>query len=144
MGQKLTPPDIRSMVREAIRRIDLLERRLSNLAKRKTVLDIPFSRDGAVDLAVSSPYYLADPGGTVFEIVVSLRVAATSGTTTVVLLRNGLEVASITLTAGQTTRRVKNLAITYTGNQDRMNVEITTAGTDAAGLTAQVRTKIAA
>lgn len=138
----LTPPDIRAMVRDLFRRVDLLERRLSNLARRKLILDIPFSLDGVVYVSTSPPYYLADRGGTVYEVVVGLRVAGTSSTT-VIVTKNGNTIATVTLASGETFKKVK-LTSDFTGNQDRMNVQVTAPGTGATGLDVQVRAKIAA
>lgn len=137
----LTPPDLRTMVRKALDRIDRLERRLANLAGLRVVVDVPFT---LVDVFVStSPgYYFADPGGTIFEVVASLGTAGSS-TTVISVTRNGNEIASITFGAGETFKKVR-VTSDVVGNQDRLEVSVTTAGLGALDLTVQVRAKVAA
>lgn len=136
----ITPPDIRSTVKSILKRLDALERRLSNLARRRVVRDIPFTVE-VVSASTSQPYYLPEPGGVVFEIVLSLRTPGTTDTT-IDLLKNGNVVATVTIAAGSSVKIQGSLAVDYNGNQDRMNVEITAPGSGALGLDVQVRTKV--
>lgn len=138
----ITPPDIRATIKAILKRLDALERRLSNLARSRIVRDIPFTLD-VVAVSTSQDYYLPEPGGVAFEVVMSLRQPGTS-TTTVTLQKNGNVVATVSLTSGVRVKVQGSLAVDYNGNQDRMNVAITAAGTGAAGLDVQVRTKVAA
>lgn len=137
----ITPPDIRATIASILKRLDALERRLAAFARRRSVLDIPFARDGSVTVSTSQPYYLAEPGGTAFEIVGSLRQSGTA-TTTAVLQKNGNTVATISMASGEVGPKVVDLEVDYKGNQDRMNVAVTTAGGGAAGLDIQVRVKV--
>ena len=115
-------------------RLDRLERRLANLARLRFVVDVPFT---LVDVSVStSPaYYFAVPGAQVFEVVVSLGTPP-GPRPRVTVSKNGNVIATITLDAGQTVK-VTKVTADFTGNQDRLNVSVTAAGTEPSASTSR-------
>lgn len=137
----LTPPDIRATIRDILKRLDLLERRLARLVSFRLVVDVPFTLAGGVVVSASPSYYFAVPGAQVFEVAVSLGLAGTTSTT-VTIMKNGNVIATITLTAGQTFKLTKVVS-DFTGNQDRLTVAVTAAGDGAGNLDVQVRAKVA-
>lgn len=96
----------------------------------------PFSIPGAVIVAVSGRYY---PPTNVLALRLIASVAVAGSTdTTVVLYRNDISVATVTIAAGDLLASVV-VDVTY-GVGDYATVASTAAGTDAVGLVVQVPT----
>lgn len=96
----------------------------------------PFPQSGGVFLATSNKWY-PPTTLTVSRLFASLTTVGSTATT-LRLLRNGAQVATLTLATGVATGGVA-LSQAYTGPEtDFMQVEVTAAGTSAAGLNVQV------
>ncbi len=99
--------------------------------------ELVITRPGLLTTGASPPYFRRPNGGTVTEFFAALGTAGT-GTTTVVLRRAGVDVATLDLTSGETTKSSGDLDLDYTDTQ-LLTVAVTAAGTAAADLTAIVR-----
>lgn len=107
------------------------------------IIEQPFSLGGAIYVSTSSGWYPPYAGVQMTSILTSLRVAG-STQTVVTVYRNSTSdaIATITLPAG--TRKIRTSVNNqpFQGDQDEVYVAVTTAGTDAQGLTVQPRFRV--
>lgn len=105
--------------------------------------DILFSGPGAVQVATSPRFYFRDGGGYVVGLVATLDTAGSSNTV-LTLLKNGSSVSGSSTTLGSGVHAVTT-TLTAPGTAfsgpytDYLQVNVTTAGTSAAGLVVHVQ-----
>lgn len=138
MSEKLLVPDIRRMIGDLARRIGILERRVSTGASATgspVNNDIIFSYAGELAATESPPVKLRYGG---FLSTVSVALGTTGSTDTVLeVKRNGSTIATITVPSSTADYGAAVGARTF--GEDRISIEITSAGTGAADMTASAR-----
>lgn len=108
-------------------------------ASQITVLQVAeFSYDNTALTVSTSPRRPADQSGNIVQVYGELTTAGTT-TTTVLVNLNGSTIATLTFPAGVTETSVQLDALPVHANVDKLQVQITAAGDDAAGLDVQVR-----
>lgn len=107
------------------------------------VVEQVFSLGGAIYVSTSGGWYAPYPSVIMTSVLTSLRVAGTTATT-VRVYRNSISdiIATITLQAGERKVRTSINSQPFQGDQDEVFVGITSAGTDAEGLTVQPRFRV--
>lgn len=136
MTQGLTPPSVAKDLSTLKKRVSDLERRLDALTSPNNYLGIPFSLGGRIYLSESPPW-TSPIKLRISTMVVMLGVAGTS-TTTVALRVNGSTVTSVSLSAGETFKRV-TLSKFVVPDVDFVKMAITAAGESAEDLDAIIR-----
>lgn len=136
MPASLLAPDLRRMVAAIERRLGILERRLRPGAVNDDTHETLFSYAGALVASTSPPVRLRH-GGTLTVLVVTL---GTAGSTDSVLTvqKNGATVATVTVPSSSTTH-TGQVGAYFSADTDKLILTITTAGTDAANMTAEAR-----
>lgn len=101
--------------------------------------EILFSKDGAVSVTTSPRYY--PPEDIVIASFAVMLKTAGSTTTTVRLLRNGTAItgSSVNLVSSDNFQIVEFAGVSLAANADYLQVDVTAAGTGAAGLVGSVR-----
>jgi hypothetical protein len=134
----LLTPDIRRMIDDLKRRVGILERRVTGGGTATGTPandDLIFSYPGTLAAAESPPAKLRY-GGFLATLSVALGTAGSSATTLVVE-RNGTTVATIVVPSGFADYGATVGARVFP--EDRITVEVVTAGTGAADMTAAAR-----
>lgn len=118
--------DILRRFREVGTRLGLLERRIAALVDRKEQQVLRFSQD---TLAVStSGADTFEQGATAYELEIMLE-GTTTGTTTARVLRNGSSIGSVSISGGSDSGGRGKLTTTKCSPTDRIQVDVTAAGT---------------
>lgn len=134
----LLAPDIRRMISDLGRRVGILERRVTGATSDTGTPannDIIFSYAGALTVAESPPAKLRY-GGFLVTLAVAFGTAG-STSTTLEVKRNGAVIGTVVVPSS-TTDYSGEIAARVVG-EDRITIEITTAGTGAADMTAAAR-----
>lgn len=135
MSTANTPPRIDSELSKMKKRIDALERRLNDLASIYRP-EIVFSFSGPLTPG-ESPTWTRREAGRLIEVHARLRVAGTTDTV-IEIHKNGEEVLTVTVPAGQAMVRVPT-SIFFAADMDVLHDVLTTAGTGAIDLTVMHR-----
>lgn len=138
MSVSLLPPDLRRVFTDLQRRVGILERRVglsSTATNTPANNDIIFSYAGALAASESPPVKLRY-GGFLATLAVALGTAGSSDTTLEVK-RNGATVATVVVPSSSADYSATVGA--RVAGEDRISVEIVTAGTGAADMTAAAR-----
>lgn len=134
----LLTPDIRRIIDDLTRRVGILERRITNSTTATGTPannDIIFSHAGTLTTGESPPAKLRY-GGFLATLAVALGTAGSSATTLEVK-QNGTVVATVVVPSGSADYGAPVGARIFP--EDRISIEITTAGTGAADMTASAR-----
>lgn len=137
MSVSLFPPDLRRAIADLARRIGILERRITSAAAAvDNSREIVFSYAGELAAGVSPP---ARPwrGGNLTVLAVTLGTAGSTGTV-IDVLRNGTTVATVTVPSS-TEIYNGDVFARFVADVDTLALEVTTAGTGAADMTAAAR-----
>lgn len=108
-----------------------------NRASQDTRTEIRFNQNGALSVSASDPTQVRNDR--LINSMVCTLTAAGSTSTVVELYRNDTSIASVTIAASATTARVDDINAHLVADSDLIKVGVTTAGTGAAGLVAEVR-----
>lgn len=129
-------PEVRRLLADLARRVGILERRITASATTTdTSKELIFSHDGPLTEATSPPLGVWH-GGILSVLAVKLR-AAGSTDTIIDVYRDGAVVATVTVPAGDASHNGE-VGSRYS-DDSALALEITTAGTGAAGMTAAAR-----
>lgn len=133
----LLAPDLRKSLGELARRIGILERRVSSsTASTASDSEVIFSYAGALSSAVESPPVKVRYGGFLSVLAVAFGNAGSSSTT-IDVKRNNAVIATVVVGSGVSDYIAEiNVRIDA---EDRISLEVTTAGTGAASMTAAAR-----
>ena len=137
MSEKLLTPDLRRTLGDLARRIGILERRIGAASTVGATAndDIIFSYAGTLTTAESPPAKLRY-GGILATLAVGLGTAGSTSTIMQVKL-NGTVVATVTVPSSSADYSAAIGA--RVAAEDRLTLNITTAGTGAADMTAAAR-----
>lgn len=138
MSETLLNPDLRRMLADVARRVGILERRTrtaSTTTGTPANDDIIFSYAGTLAAAESPPAKLRY-GGFLSVLAVGLGTAGSSNTTLEVQI-NGTVVAAVVVPSSSTDYSAEVGA--RVNAEDRLTIEVTSAGTGAADMTAAAR-----
>lgn len=136
MGSTLLLPEIGRILAGFERRLAIIERRIRTPPTFPTETELIFSLPGVVLVSTSPKAYLRADSRLV-NIVCSLGTTGTS-TTTVQIKKNGSTIATVTLTSGVGFSRIR-AGETFIADSDAVTVNVSGAGTGAAGLIVQLR-----
>lgn len=139
MSEKLVAPDVRRALTQLATRLGILERRITGTVATTTGTpandDIIFSHAGALT-AVESPPAKLRYGGFLSVLAVGLGTAGSTNTTLEVK-QNGTVVATVVIPSSAADHAAEIGA--RVNAEDRISVEIASAGTGAANMTASAR-----
>lgn len=138
MSVSLLPPDLRRIFIDLQRRVGILERRVSTTTSATGSPandDIIFSYAGELQASESPPVKLRY-GGFLATIVVALKTAGSSSTTLEVK-RNATTVATVVVPSSAADYSATVAA--RVSAEDRISLEVVTAGTGAEDMTASAR-----
>lgn len=135
MAATLLLPALRQILAAFDRRIGVLERRTSASAAAAIDSEIIFSYAGPL-AAGESPPVLVRHSGVLSVLAVALGTAG-STSTTIEVKRNGTTVATVVVPSGDVAFN-GDVTVAYTP-EELLAIEITTAGTGAADMTASAR-----
>jgi hypothetical protein len=137
MSVSLLPPDLRRILGDLANRIGILERRVTTAA---TSVDsshyIGFSYAGVLAASTSPPTRVWR-GGNLTVLAVSLGTAG-STSTVIAVKRNGTTVGTVTVPSGAVIYNGE-VSARFAADSDLLTLQITTAGTGAADMTAAAR-----
>jgi hypothetical protein len=137
MSVSLPAPDLRRILGDLARRIGILERRVTAAsASVDSSYEIVFSYAGALTAATSPPARVWR-GGNLTVLAVTLDTAGSTATV-IDVLRNGTVVGTVTVPSS-TTIYNGEVSARFVADVDTLALEITTAGTGAAEMTAAAR-----
>lgn len=139
MSEKLVLPDLRNTIAELTRRIGILERRISPTATSiaaGTNGEIIFSYAGTLTGSTESPPVKLRYAGFLASLAVALAIAGSTDTTLEVK-QNGAVIATVTIPAS-VADYVIEVGVRVAA-EDRISLEVTTAGSGAADMTAAAR-----
>lgn len=137
MSEKLLTPDVRRILGDLVRRVGILERRVTSAAAAVDEShEIIFSYAGAIAASVSPPARVWR-GGNITVLAVSLGTAG-STSTVIDVLRNGTVVGTVTVPSGTEVYNGDVFA-RFIADVDTLSLQVTTAGTGAADMTAAAR-----
>lgn len=105
---------------------------------RSRVTEIPYTRPGTL-AATESPEMVPATNTLIVGFSAALTTPGT-GTSTIVLRRNGDIIATIDLASGETYGFVSVASVNLVGRTDRYNIGITAVGSGAAGLSGGIET----
>lgn len=139
MSEKLLAPDPRRVLADLARRIGILERRVTGAAATSTGTpandDIIFSYAGVLATGESPPAKLRY-GGFLATLAVGLGTAGSSSTT-LQIKQNATVVATVTI-PGTSADYSADIGVRVNA-EDRLSINISSAGTGAANMTAAAR-----
>lgn len=137
MSEKLLGPDVRRLFADLARRVGILERRVTTAAAAvDDSHEIIFSYAGTVAAGTSPPARVWR-GGNITALAVTLTTAG-STSTVINVLRNGTSVGTVTVPASTTVYNGDVFA-RFVADVDTLALQVTTAGTGAANMTAAAR-----
>lgn len=137
MSTSLLSPDLRRALADLASRIGVLERRVTSAAAAvDNSHEIIFSYAGALTAAASPPARVWR-GGNLTVLAVTF---ATAGSTSTIIdvLRNGITVGTVTVPSS-TEAYNGEVSARFVADVDTLALEVTTAGTGAADMTAAAR-----
>jgi hypothetical protein len=134
----LLVPDVRRILNDLARRVGILERRVTDAgtAAATGTDEIIFSHAGALTETESPPVRIRQ-GGILAVLAVSFGTAGSTDTTLTVN-RNGTAVATVTVPDGVTIYN-DDIGARFASDSDTLSIEVTSAGSDAADMTAAAR-----
>ncbi len=138
MSIALFPPDLRRIFTDIQRRLAILERRVTSPgASIDTSQEIPFSYAGELADGTVSPPARVWRGGNLTVLAVSFGTPGSTDTTLLVQ-RNGTTVATVVVPAAAQAHNAALFA-RFGVDSDLLTIEVDTAGTGAADMTAFAR-----
>lgn len=138
MSVSLLPPDLRRIFSDIQRRLGILERRVTGpAASIDTSHEIPFSYAGDLAAGTVSPPARVWRGGNLTVLAVSFGTPGSTDTT-ILVQRNGTTVATVVVPSGADIYNADVFA-RFAADSDLLTLEIDTAGTGAADMTAFAR-----
>jgi len=135
MSATLLPPQVQRLIDDLAARVGTLERRIRASAITDDAFEVMFSYAGALAAGTSPPARLIRPG-TLTLLAVTLGTAG-STSTVIDVLRNGAVVATVTVPSSSGAHNGL-VSVDYVAD-DTLALEITSAGTGAADMTAEAR-----
>lgn len=134
----LLAPDARRILRDLGRRVGILERRVTGAATSVDASrEVVFSYAGELADGTVSPPARVWRGGNLTVLAVSFGTAGSTDTT-ILVQRNGSTVATVTVPDGVTVYNA-DVFVRFAADSDLLTLEIDTAGTGAADMTAAAR-----
>lgn len=138
MSTSITPPGVSKALADLVGRVGILERRINpvNPTKLGPNGEIIFSYAGALASSTESPPAKLRYGGIIASLAVGLGTAGSSDTTLEVK-QNGTTIATVIVPSSSTDFSADiGLAVSA---EDRITINVATAGTSAADMTATAR-----
>lgn len=137
MSVALLPPDLRRIFLDLTRRVGILERRVSTATETAAdTSEILFSFAGSLAASTSPPVRISQAG--ILNVLAVTLGTAGSTSTTILVERNGTTVGTVVVPSSTTVYDAP-IGSRFAANSDVLTLEIITAGTGAADMTAAAR-----
>jgi hypothetical protein len=139
MSTSLLTPDLRRILGDLGRRVGILERRVSTAAASvDSSQEIIFSYAGSLAASTSPPVRIWR-GGNLSVVAVTFAPGGAGSTDTIIdVLRNGTAIGIVTV-PGSTEIYNAEITARFVADVDTLALQVTTAGTGAADMTATAR-----